>query len=48
MICLQYLHKALKKLAGDKDLASTQLISGRLEENTMPSSSSTVFMHGFA
>lgn len=25
---LEYLHKALKKLAGDKDLASTQLISG--------------------
>ena len=27
---VQYLHKALKKLAGDKELVSNQLISGRL------------------
>ena len=31
-IWVQYLHKALKKLAGEKDLASNQqLITGRLE-----------------
>lgn len=28
---VQYLHKALKKLAGDKELVSNQLISGRWE-----------------